>query len=212
MFDGLKKNNARWDMIGMSVYPAWANGLTWSACNTRCKENMLDMITRYQTKVMVVETGYDYKKPIDANNFLYDLIEKTKTASGLGVFYWEPEGYGHGYDLTAWDPATKKPTKAMDAFQGIEYTSLTNETVLQACDIEIYPNPLCSDKKLMILFNRVLSNSIISIINLNGQPVYKTTLKNQSKLEIDCSEIRPGIYFVQVNNSKQKLMKSFTIR
>jgi arabinogalactan endo-1,4-beta-galactosidase len=107
MFDGLKNNNDRWDIIGMSAYPAWVNGMTWSTCNTRCMENMQDMIERYQTKVMVVKTGCDFKKTIDANNFIYDLIEKTKTAGRLGVFYWEPEGYRHGYDLTAWDQATK---------------------------------------------------------------------------------------------------------
>jgi arabinogalactan endo-1,4-beta-galactosidase len=212
MFDGLKKNNARWDMIGMSVYPAWANGMTWSACNTRCKENMLDMITRYQTKVMVVETGYDYTKPLEANNFLCDLVEKTKTAGGLGIFYWEPEGYGYDYNLTAWDPATKKPTIAMDAFQGIEYNSLKNELILQTGDIKIYPNPLSTDKKLIVFLNGVLSNSTIKIINLNGQLVFETIVEKQSQLEINCSEIRPGIYFVQVDNSKQKLMKLFTVK
>jgi arabinogalactan endo-1,4-beta-galactosidase len=42
---------------------------------------------------MVCETGYLYNEPVEANHFLLDLIEKTKSAGGLGVFYWEPQSY-----------------------------------------------------------------------------------------------------------------------
>jgi arabinogalactan endo-1,4-beta-galactosidase len=212
MFDGLKNNNVKWDMIGLSVYPAWANGMTWSTCNTRCKENMQDMIKRYQTKVMVVETGYDYRKTIEANNFLYDLIEKTKIAGGLGVFYWEPEGYGHSYDLTAWNPTTKKPTIAMDAFQGIKHTSTTSVNNFPESGIKVFPNPINSDQKLTVLLSETSVNSIIRIYNLNGQSIYDTTIGTPAQLEINCNGIKPGIYFIRVTNSKQKLIKVFTVK
>ena len=57
MFDGLKSNGAKWDIIGMSVYPYWAN-LPWATDDSLALINMTDMIARYQTKVMVVEAGY----------------------------------------------------------------------------------------------------------------------------------------------------------
>ncbi len=69
MFDGLKSNSAKWDVIGMSQYPYWAN-LPWTADDNECLANMKDMISRYQKKVMIVETGYVYNQPIAANNFL----------------------------------------------------------------------------------------------------------------------------------------------
>jgi len=212
MFDGLKSNNARWDIIGMSVYPAWANGMTWSTCNSRCKENMQDMIKRYQTNVMVVETGYDDKKSIEANNFLYDLIEKTKTAGGLGVFYWEPEGYGHGYDLTAWDPVTKKPTVALDAFQGIYYKNGTWTNNLLERGMKVYPNPLHANQKLIVFLKETSSRSLIRILNLNGQTISEIIVEEQEKIELDCSQLKKGVYFIQVTSSKQKWIETFTIK
>ena len=115
MFDSLKSNGAKWDIIGMSVYPYWAK-LPWAADDSLAVINMKDMINRYQSKVMVCETGYQFDQPIEAYKFLRDLIEKTKSLGGLGVFYWEPESYGNGYQLGAWDPVTKQPTSALDAF------------------------------------------------------------------------------------------------
>ena len=116
MFDGLRDNGARWDIIGMSVYPYWA-GLPWQEDNALAQINMQDMISRYQTKVMVCEAGYVYNQPVEAYHYLLDLIQKTNSVGGLGVFYWEPECYSwHGYDMGAWDPVTQQPTVALDAF------------------------------------------------------------------------------------------------
>lgn len=141
MFDGLKNNGAKWDIIGMSVYPYWAN-LPWATDDSLALITMKDMITRYQTKVMVVETGYLYNQPVAANHFLLDLIEKTKSAGGLGVFYWEPESYSFmGYNLGAWDPGTKSPTVAMDAFLGINATHVNDKEPIPGYDFNVYPNP-----------------------------------------------------------------------
>ena len=89
IFDGLKNNGAKWDIIGMSVYPHWAN-LPWAVDDSLALITMKDMISRYNTKVMVCEAGFSYDQPVEANHYLLDLIEKTKSVGGLGVFYWEP--------------------------------------------------------------------------------------------------------------------------
>lgn len=120
MFDGLKKNGAKWDIIGMSAYPHWAH-LDSKTEIERVVANMKDMIARYNTKVMVVETGYEWDKPYEANNFLVDLMDTLINIGGLGSFYWEPESM-NGYALGAWDPNTKRPTIAMDAHLGIKHT------------------------------------------------------------------------------------------
>jgi arabinogalactan endo-1,4-beta-galactosidase len=118
MFDGLKANGAKYDVIGMSLYPTATN---WASMNTLCLANMNDMIVRYNKEVMIVEVGMSWDKATDCNAFLTDIISKTKSIAnnkGLGVLYWEPQAHNNwqGYTLGAFDNAGK-PTIALTAFQ-----------------------------------------------------------------------------------------------
>jgi len=118
MFDGLKNNGAKWDIIGMSLYPPTGS---WSTYNIQCQTNMSDMITRYNKPVMICEMGMSWTDSSACKLFISDLIAKTKSVSGnegLGVFYWEPEAYNNwqGYSLGAFDNGGK-PTLALDAFK-----------------------------------------------------------------------------------------------
>ncbi len=123
MFDGLKKEGATWDIIGMSLYPSYAPAPytnQWDSVNQQCLLNMKDMVSRYKTPVMIVEVGMPYDQPDAAKSFIADIIAKTKSLSnnmGLGVLYWEPECYNNwnGYSLGAFDN-NGKPTAALDAF------------------------------------------------------------------------------------------------
>jgi arabinogalactan endo-1,4-beta-galactosidase len=118
IFDGLKNNNAKWDVIGMSLYPSPTN---WSTLNAQCLANMNDVVSRYNKEVMICEVGMSWDQPSSCNAFLTDLIKKIKSVGdnkGLGVFYWEPECNvnWNGYTLGAFD-TTGKPTSALDAFK-----------------------------------------------------------------------------------------------
>lgn len=118
MFDGLTANSAKYDVIGMSLYPSAAN---WASYNTQILTNMNDMVTRYGKEVMVVEVGMSWDNATVCNSFLTDLITKTASVTGskgLGVLYWEPEAYNNwqGYTLGAFDNSGK-PTAALGAFQ-----------------------------------------------------------------------------------------------
>ena len=66
---------------------------------------------------MICEAGFPVNDPANAEAFLNDLIAKTKTAGGLGVFYWEPESYNNwqGYTNGAFG-SNGEPTAAMNAF------------------------------------------------------------------------------------------------
>ncbi|WP_210520088.1 glycosyl hydrolase 53 family protein [Hymenobacter terricola] len=138
LFDGLTANGARYDVIGMSLYPTTAN---WPMLTAQCQANMNDMVSRYPGKeVMVVETGMPTNAPIPTRQMLLDLMAKTRAVpggKGLGVMYWEPEAYSWmGYGLGAWTN-NGQPTVAMDAFRnlppsdglvynpGFEYTAAT---------------------------------------------------------------------------------------
>jgi len=118
LFDGLKNNGGKWDIVGMSLYPDVSN---WGTMNAQCLANMNDRIGRYGSEVMICEVGMPWDKAETCKAFIADLITKAKAVPNnkcLGVFYWEPEGYQKwsGYAKSAFDN-TGKPTVALDAFK-----------------------------------------------------------------------------------------------
>ncbi|MBC8082319.1 MAG: glycosyl hydrolase 53 family protein [Hymenobacter sp.] len=140
VFDGLTANGARYDVIGMSLYPTVSN---WPTLTAQCLTNMNDMVARYPGKeVMVVETGMPANAVIPSQQMLLDLLAKVRAVpgnKGLGVLYWEPQAYNwRGYNLGAWS-GNGQPTAAMDAFldtpparglvynSGFEYTGATQQ-------------------------------------------------------------------------------------
>lgn len=122
IFDGLKKNGAKWDIIGLSAYPRWSH-LDGPTMITRVMANINDLKSRYGTPCMVVETGHYPKEAVVGNQYLVGLMDRMIKNGDLGCFYWEPESMG-GYDMGAWDEATRKPTVMMDAFLGVKHTEV----------------------------------------------------------------------------------------
>ena len=119
IFDGLRANGAKWDIIGMSVYPYWdqkdKKEKNDSGTLKHALKNMRRVIKKYGTPVMVVETGYEVKRPEEGRAFLRDLIRECRKMEGnLGVFYWAPE-LEHHYPLGAFKDG--RPTVIMDAFR-----------------------------------------------------------------------------------------------
>ncbi|MGD0339171.1 MAG: glycosyl hydrolase 53 family protein [Bacteroidota bacterium] len=221
MFDGLKNNGARWDVIGMSQYPYWAN-LPWETDNNECYSNMLDMISRYNKKVMICETGMQYDQAVTCKTFLLDLIAKTKSVGGLGVFYWEPECYNwQGYKLGAWDPVTRKPTVAMDAFLESSDSSSTsvkedpprNQGYNNESDgVSVFPNPVGAGQNFMITLKDKTVPTSIRIFTVNGQKLFETTTVNNDNIFIRNLRMSPGIYFVQLTNRHQKITKTLIVK
>lgn len=122
IFDGLRNNGGKWDIIGMSVYPNWYTPVNdWRGANRDCLANMNDMVARYNKDVMIVECGMSWDSANESFAFLTDLIAKTKSVTGgrgKGVFYWEPQAYGNwqGYTLGAFNN-NGRPTIALNAFR-----------------------------------------------------------------------------------------------
>jgi arabinogalactan endo-1,4-beta-galactosidase len=117
MFDGLNSNGAKYDVIGMSLYPEIDNYYTLA---NQCLANMNDMLSRYSKELMICEIGMQYNNASESKTFITDMINKTKSIpnkKGLGVFYWEPESYPgmNGYNKGCWN-ADGKPTIALDGF------------------------------------------------------------------------------------------------
>ncbi len=116
IFDGLKNNGGKYDVIGMSLYPEQDNFTTLS---NQCLTNMNDMVSRYGKEIMICEVGMDNTAASSSKSLISDLIKKVRSVSngkGLGVFYWEPQCYNWaGYGKGAWN-LNGRPTIAMDAF------------------------------------------------------------------------------------------------
>ena len=118
IFDGLKQNGAKWDVIGMSLYPDWITDKTWEQVSDDCLSNIQTLSQKYNCDVIISEIGMVWSSE-NAVPFLKKVVDGCKAISTCeGVFYWEPECYGNwnGYDKGAFDN-DGKPTAALDAFK-----------------------------------------------------------------------------------------------
>jgi arabinogalactan endo-1,4-beta-galactosidase len=123
----LQAGGAKWDMIGMSLYPYWAmdGGFRDDAETTitDCIENIRYVSEKFGCDVMIVETGFlvDESRPEvleegrrQLARVIRESIEQTNGRC-KGVFYWEPECKPSQYKLGAFTE-DGRPTVIMDAF------------------------------------------------------------------------------------------------
>ncbi len=118
MFDVLEKNGGKYDMIGMSLYPYWAEQQGqaggWMKVADDCITNINHLKQTYNKPVMICEIGMPYNQPEACKQ----LISKMMEAPVEGIFYWEPQaanGYNNGYNLGCFD--NNAPTTALDPFK-----------------------------------------------------------------------------------------------
>ena len=202
--DGLLNNGLifnRIDVIGMSLYPEESN---WISKVEDTYDNMIDLKSRYNKDVMVVEVGFSNNRPDISHQFLTYIIEKTRQANGLGVFYWEPIAHGNftSYSKGAWD-LNGSPSIAMDAFIDIGIVNTENNNFSQKENFTIIPNPTSSFLKIEL--NNEERYSLL-IFNMLGEKLIE--LFNYRNMEnIDISNLKNGTYIIKINNSDYKFFK-----
>lgn len=123
--DVLRDNGAKWDIIGMSLYPYWSRKYEDAAPKlfAECIRNMKSLYKKYGTDCMIVETGFEVneKEPWvmeSGREQLSQLIRLCKTTTDghcLGIFYWEPVCRPRQYKLGAFT-SQGHPTSIMRAF------------------------------------------------------------------------------------------------
>ena len=120
IFDGLQKYGARYDMIGLSVYPYWdirgKHTNSWQETVDKATANINRLWTKYRKPMLVVETGVEASKPVEGKEILSAIIEMARyhcNGHCQGVFYWAPET-DRFYKLGAFQ--NNRPTIIMDAF------------------------------------------------------------------------------------------------
>ena len=180
----------------MSLYPEESN---WISMVNDTYDNMLDIKSRYNKDVIIAEVGFASNRPDISYQFLTYIIEKTKLANGLGVFYWEPIAHKgwKSYNKGAWDE-DGSPSVAMDAFLDNNTLSINDFTEQKAILYQIFPNP-SSDILQVNSFLKELSS--IQIYDMNGRIIQEiNTHKFAATFSI--SDLSEGIYFVRINNEK----------
>ena len=120
IFDGLRQYKARFDMIGLSVYPYWdmrgKHTQSWQETVEKATANINRLWMKYRKPLMVVETGVESEKPVEGKQILAAIIHAARYQTDghcQGVFYWAPEADGH-YRLGAFQ--NHRPTVIMEAF------------------------------------------------------------------------------------------------
>ena len=127
--DILKNDGAKFDMIGMSLYPYWSeiyHGKSAEETISGCMDNIQKMKAKYGCDVMIVETGMlcaDEQGKLASASVLEEgykqlarIIKESKEVGCKGVFYWEPECKPSQYKLGAFTE-DGFPTRIMDAFK-----------------------------------------------------------------------------------------------
>ncbi|WP_270767052.1 glycosyl hydrolase 53 family protein [Bacteroides ovatus] len=121
IFNGLKLNNTKWDIIGMSFYPDAGD---WQKQTDALTDNIITLSEKYGTPCMVVETGMLRNDPGTAREYfeyLFDKMMNDTKGYCRGILYWEPETYREsGYDKGAFSD-DGKPTEALEPFNMSQY-------------------------------------------------------------------------------------------
>ena len=104
----VKNGGARYDMIGLSLYPSyWDNSISgypdWTPYCSSAVTNFKTLHDTYGKPVMLVEFGMPASEPAKAKAALQYVLDGVKNYDWFkGVFYWEPESeqsrnnYGYG--------------------------------------------------------------------------------------------------------------------
>lgn len=193
----------KFDIIGMSLYPDADN---WKSYVDDTYDNMLDLQSRYNKDVMMVEIGFSNNRPDITYQFITYMIEKTKQANGLGVFYWEPIARSPftSYNKGAWDD-DGSPSVAMNAFMDRNTLSIDNFESSTISNFNVYPNPSSDIINIMSVNNII---KILKIYDYTGRLIKKINV-NKSKIEINISSYSKGLYIIEANNLiKLKFIKN----
>jgi len=197
--NGLNMSNI--DIIGMSLYPEADN---WKTLVDQTHDNMLNIQNSYNKDAMVVEIGFSNSRRDITYQFIVYMIEKTRQAQGLGVFYWEPIAYSPftNYGKGAWDD-DGSPSVAMDAF--LDSSTLSNEEFdnNQENEVIIYPNPV---ENFFVISSDNQLNSSLKIYDIQGKLQFEK-INYQTNETIDISHLSTGIYFLNIDNHKLKIIK-----
>lgn len=112
LFGKLADEGARYDMIGMSLYPEPAE---WESTVAACVANIDYVQKTFGKPVMICEIGMDYREADKAKAMMAELMARSLELDVKGIFWWEPQtDPASGYMKGCFDGGA--PTAALDPF------------------------------------------------------------------------------------------------
>lgn len=116
------KNNIKYDIIGLSLYPSYWDSSSnsypdWSTKTKQFVNNLPALHSSYAKPVMLVEFGMPATLPSGTKAAIQYILDNTKSYDYFkGFFYWEPESENsrNGYAYGAFSNGA--PTSALDPF------------------------------------------------------------------------------------------------
>jgi len=195
---GLISNGAQFDIIGMSLYPDPSNWINWV---NETYTNMLDMKSQFGREVMIAEVGVNFSTPDIAYQFLVYILEKTRKAGGLGVFYWEPIAHNgwKSYSKGAWD-SDGSPSVAMDAFVDSKTLINGDKSTINSniIGLKLYPNPVSGQLTITVIDKEI---DTLTIFDKVGREL-KVISGFKSHHILDISDLPKGVYLMTTNTKE----------
>ena len=117
LFGKLQREQATYDMIGLSLYPDYPNDPDWQKYVDDMIANVKHCQAAFGKPVMLCEVGLNNDQPEVADLMMRRLVSKGTEADLKGIFWWEPETpvYGNGYAKGCFD-INGAPTAALSVF------------------------------------------------------------------------------------------------
>lgn len=118
LFDILKANGAKWDIIGMSLYPEPSNGDDWKQQTDDLNSNITTLKAKYGIPTLVCEVGMNWDETQTKDFFTYFVSQCKQNPDCLGIFTWEPQAYAgwKGYTKGMFDDSGH-PIPALSVFK-----------------------------------------------------------------------------------------------
>jgi arabinogalactan endo-1,4-beta-galactosidase len=124
-FDNLERCGCRYDMMGFSVYPYWAehyHQISYETCMEAFTRSMREIPARFGKDVMLVETGGLDIDEAGSRKLFADLLKvMERQPKCKGILLWEPQGASvwSDYPLNSWR-ADGSPSAALEVFNSIQ--------------------------------------------------------------------------------------------
>lgn len=229
VFDYLTKHQARYDLIGMSLYPVntydsqsanYFRTSQWKEKADLCLQNIRHVADKYGKDVIICETGmpnayttetladgqtWEQRCSDDASDYYtYMLPELARTPQCEGIFYWEPQCYGNwkAYPMGAF-LSNGSPNGVFNALRNFhDQSGIRQISADNDCHLHL------SGKKLCITGNTAVTS--VAVYALSGTPLFQA-FPDTGEYSLDLSSLSAGLYLLTVSTPSRTFSRLLVI-
>jgi len=176
-------------------------------------------------------SGYEYEIDTDTSfsspNLMTDYLDYISvephgedTEQNLELdpgqtYFWRVRSYFNS-EISDWSSVWSFQVSSNGEGDTLSHRQLPDATVglveqQTKTDLKLYPNPLANEASLFIEFSRAISGEL-QFYNPMGQLVYSKEIKDQSRTEIDGSELPKGLIWLNFNSKSETINRSIFVK